>query len=115
MSAISSSGGVYSTLLPVKTEDVHKINEKVENKATLGYTAVGEAFRFGPTEMPAKPQDFEFAKMFWEMSKGLLAEGKVKVHKVTVNKYGEGFEGILNGMQAMKEGKVSGEKLVYTL
>ncbi|KAA8576457.1 hypothetical protein EYC84_006576 [Monilinia fructicola] len=115
VAAISSAGGVYSTLLPVPTEAVHKINEKVENKATLGYTAVGEYFKFGPADFPAKPEDFEFAKTFWEIAKGLLADGKVKVHNIAVNKYGEGFEGILNGLQAMKEGKVSGEKLVYTL
>ncbi|KAF5878304.1 putative zinc-binding oxidoreductase protein [Botrytis fragariae] len=115
VSAMSSSGGVYSTLLPVATEEVHKYNTKVENKSTLGYTCLGEKFTFGATEIPAKPEDFEFAKTFWEMSRGLLADGKIKVHKVTLNKFGEGFEGILNGMQAMKEGKVSGEKLVYTL
>ncbi|KAF7928507.1 uncharacterized protein EAE98_005563 [Botrytis deweyae] len=115
VSAMSSSGGVYSTLLPVATEEVHKYNAKVENKSTLGYTCLGERFTFGATEMPAKPEDFEFAKTFWEMSRGLLADGKIKVHKVSVNKFGEGFEGILSGMQAVKEGKVSGEKLVYTL
>ncbi|KAF7879130.1 hypothetical protein EAF04_000329 [Stromatinia cepivora] len=115
VAAMSSSGGVYSTLLPVPTENVHKINPKVENKATLAYTAGGERFTFGGTEIPAKPEDYEFAKSFWELSRGLLAEGKIKVHKISVNKYGEGFEGILNGMQALKEGKVSGEKLVYTL
>nr|ESZ98297.1 putative protein TOXD [Sclerotinia borealis F-4128] len=115
VAAMSSAGGTYSTLLPVATEVVHAINKNVVNKATLGYTAVGESFKFGPAEFPAKPDDFEFAKMFWEMSRELLALGKIKVHTPTVNKYGEGFEGILNGMQAMKEGKVSGEKLVYTL
>ncbi|KAM0320007.1 hypothetical protein ACHAO8_000600 [Botrytis cinerea] len=115
VSAMSSSGGVYSTLLPVPTEEVHKYNSKVENKGTLGYTCLGEKFTFGSTEFPAKPEDFEFAKTFWEMSRGLLADGKIKAHKVSVNKTGEGFEGILSGIQAVKEGKVSGEKLVYTL
>lgn len=115
VSVMSPSGGVYSTLLPVPAETVSNINDKVQNKATLGYTAVGEAFKFGDKELPAKPDDFEFAKMFWELSRGLLAEGKVKVHKINVDKFGTGFEGILKGLQAMREGKVSGEKLVYRL
>lgn len=115
VSAMSPSGGAYSTLLPVPAETVSNINDKVQNKATLGYTAVGEAFKFGDKELPAKPDDFEFAKMFWELSRGLLAEGKVKVHKINVDKFGTGFEGILKGLQAMREGKVSGEKLVYRL
>ncbi|APA06732.1 hypothetical protein SS1G_04675 [Sclerotinia sclerotiorum 1980 UF-70] len=115
VSAMSSSGGVYSTLLPVPTENVHKFNDKIENKSTLAYTAVGEQFTFGANTIPAIPGHFEFGVKFWEISQGLLAEGKLKVHKVSVNKYGEGFEGILAGMQALKEGKVSGEKLVFTL
>jgi hypothetical protein len=112
---MSSSGGIYSTLLPVPEEKVHEINPKVQVKSTLGYTIVGEAMKFGPREIPAKPEDFEFGKMFWELSRGLLEQGKVKVHKPAVNKYGSGFEGILKGLDALRQGKVSGEKLVFTL
>lgn len=112
---MSSQGGVYSTLLPVPADEVKSINPKVEVKSTLGYTVVGEGFKFGPNEIPAKPEDFEFGKTFWEMSRGLLAEGKIKVHRPSVNKYGKGLDGVLEGMQQMKNGKVSGEKLVYTL
>ena len=55
--AISSKGGEISYLLPVKHE-----REDVESKRTLAYTGIGEAFKFGPLEMEAKPEDFEFAK-----------------------------------------------------
>ncbi|PVH88255.1 GroES-like protein [Cadophora sp. DSE1049] len=113
--AMSPSGGVYSTLLPVPADQVKSINDKVEVKSTLGYTVMGEAFKFGPNEIPAKPEDYEFGKMFWELARGLLEEGKIKVHKPSVNKYGKGFEGILKGMDEMKNGNVSGEKLVFTL
>jgi hypothetical protein len=112
---MSSSGGVYSTLLPIPDSDVRKLNNKVENKHTLGYTVVGESFKFGPQEVPAKLEDYEFGKMFWELSRELLKEGKVKVHKVTLNKYGKGFEGVVAGMKAMRNGEVSGEKLVFTV
>ncbi len=111
----TTSPGVYSTLLPVPEEQVKAINDNVQNKSTLGYTVVGEAFQFGPNAIPAKPEDFEFGKMFWELSRGLLEQGKVKVHKPSVNKYGKGFDGILKGMDEMKKGNVSGEKLVFTL
>ncbi|KAE8452097.1 hypothetical protein EG329_001564 [Mollisiaceae sp. DMI_Dod_QoI] len=111
----SAKGGVYSTLLPVPENQVKSINDKVQNQHTLAYTIVGESFKFGPNEVPAKPEDEEFAKMFWELSRELLEQGKVKVHRTAVNKYGKGLEGALNGMQAMREGKVSGEKLVFTM
>jgi hypothetical protein len=65
--------------------------------------------------MPAKPEDWEFGKMFWTLSEELLAQGKIKVHRPSVNEGGKGLEGVLKGMQAMREGKVSGKKLVYTL
>ncbi|KAH8754269.1 chaperonin 10-like protein [Hyaloscypha finlandica] len=113
--AMSTSGGIYSTLLPVPESDVRKINPNVELKHTLAYTVVGEFFKFGPQEFPAKPQDFEFGKMFWEMSKELFEQGKLKVHRISLDKYGKGFEGVLKGMNAMRKGEVSGEKLVFTV
>jgi len=104
------------TLLPVPEDTVLSINPKVTAKYTLAYTIVGEAFTIGgSSEFSAKPHDFEFGKMFWEMSRGLLEEGKIKVHRPSVNKYGKSFEGIVKGMDAMRQGKVSGEKLVFTL
>ena len=115
VSSISSEGGVYTTLLPVPVQEVKKFNSKVENKSTLGYTVLGEAIRKGPTDIPAVPENFEFGKVFWELSTGLLESGKVKPHRPSVNKYGKGLEGVLEGMEAMRAGKVSGEKLVYTL
>ena len=48
-------------------------------------------------------------------SRGLLEQGKVKVHRPSINTYGKGFEGVLKGMDAMRHGKVSGEKLVFTV
>lgn len=115
VSAMSSSGGVYSTLLPVPNEDVRSINDKVTNKATLGYTVVGESFKFGPNEVPAKPEDFEFGKKFWDLSRDLLEQGKIKVHRPAVDKYGKGLEGAVKGMDAMRQAKLSGEKLVFTV
>jgi len=113
--AMSSEGGVYSTLLPISKMTVESINPQVTMKMTLGYTVVGEAFKFGPQPYEAKPEDFEFGKTFWELSRGLLADGKVKVHRSSVNEGGKGLEGALKGLQVMREGKVSGNKLVYTL
>jgi hypothetical protein len=47
---MSSSGGVYSTLLPGSEDKVKKINPKVQMKYTLGHTVVGEYFKVGPQE-----------------------------------------------------------------
>jgi hypothetical protein len=43
----------------------------------LAYTIFGGRFKkFGVTE--AVPQDYEFAKMFWELTRELFASGKLK-------------------------------------
>ncbi|KAJ3076489.1 hypothetical protein HDU98_002933 [Podochytrium sp. JEL0797] len=106
--------GVYSNLLGINASLLSTINAKIEVKSTLAYTVVGETFTFGPATIPAAPTDFEFAKTFAVLSNALLAQGKVKVHTVSVNETGDGLEGVLKGMQFMREGKVSGKKLVYT-
>ena len=50
-------------------------------------------------------------EMFIPITEGLLAEGKIKAHPPSVR--GGGLRGILDGWEAMRKGKVSGEKLVY--
>lgn len=113
--AMSGEGGLYTNLLNLGQDKIAEFNNAVEARSTLAYTILGEAFAFGPAQFPAKPEDEKFAKMFWAMARDLLEQGKIKVHKPSVNKYGQGLDGVLLGMDAMKNGKVSGEKLVYTL
>jgi hypothetical protein len=64
-------------------------------------------------DMPAKPQDFEFAKTFWELATKLLTSQQLTVHPAKVGS--GGLEGVLDGMNQLKEGKVSGVKLVYRI
>lgn len=87
----------------------------VEARTTLGYTIFGESFTkaFGPGHFPAKQEDYEFGKSFWKLSEQLLAEGKFKVHRPDVR--GGGLEGVLDGLNELRQGKVSGKKLVYKI
>lgn len=114
VSSFSDQGGFYSTLLPIDAEKVKAINPKVETAVTLAYTTKGEPLKIRGNDMPAKPEDLEFAQMFWELSRELLEQGKLKVHKPWVNEGGKGLEGVLGGLQLLREGKISGKKLVYT-
>ena len=106
--ALSTEGGDYSSLLPVKLE-----RENVKDRFTLAYTVIGEGFDFGPNPFPAKPEDKAFAEGFLPIAEKILADGKFKVHPPKV--LPGGLKGVLEGLQAMKEGKVSGEKLVYNV
>ena len=83
-------------------------------QATLGYTITGEAFKFfGGMDIPAKPQDFEFGKTFWELATKLLASQQLTVHPTKVGE--GGLQGVLKGLDELREGKVSGVKLVYKI
>jgi NADPH:quinone reductase-like Zn-dependent oxidoreductase len=104
--ALSTEGGKYITLNYVAIPQ-----SNIRDRWTLSYTAFGEKFIFGPTRFPAKPKDKEFMEQFWSIAERLVAEGKIKVHPLRVR--AGGLKGLLEGLQLMRKGKVSGEKLVY--
>ncbi|KAJ5718379.1 hypothetical protein N7488_004025 [Penicillium malachiteum] len=106
--ALSTEGGEYSNLLSGAVERAN-----VNSRTTLGYTIIGEAFSFGPNPIPAKPEDLAFGAKWWVEAEKLLAAGTIKVHPPKVNP--GGLKGVLDGLQLLKEDKVSGEKLVYNV
>ncbi|KAK3387741.1 putative zinc-binding oxidoreductase ToxD [Podospora didyma] len=106
--AIGSAGGTISSLVRTKIE-----REDVKLNFTIGYTVLGESLTLGPLESVATKKDFEFGKKFWALSEKLLAEGKIRPHPMQVGE--SGLEGVFEGLQAMREGKVSGKKLVYRI
>jgi hypothetical protein len=85
--------------------------DDLEVTITLMYTIFNEEFQKGPKVTPASKEDFEFAKKFYGITEELLKEGKLKTHPEKVGE--KGLEGALQGMEDMKNGKVSGVKLVY--
>ncbi|KAM0221469.1 hypothetical protein ACHAQD_005381 [Fusarium lateritium] len=113
--SFSTEGGKYATIMPVDKKELLDVNPKVDGPhATLMYSIFGERF-VKVEDTPAKPDEFEFAKKFWEIARQLLEEGKLKAPQTFVNRGGSGFEGILKGMDELRANKVSGGKLVYTL
>jgi len=75
----------------------------------LAYTVFGEALTdYGRS---ASKEDFDFGVMFWKLAGQLLEQGKVKVHPPSVRP--NGLRGVLDRMREMRDGKVSGVKLVY--
>jgi len=74
---------------------------------------LAETFSFRGTEIPAQPEHYEFGKKVWAVLEKLLADGKIKVPPL--GKREGGLEGVFGGLQELREGKVSGTKLVYTI
>lgn len=116
LSMSDAEEGTYASLLPIQDDVIRTANPKVTRSGfTMGYTAFGEAFTRGGRAYDAKPEDAVFGAKFWDLSRDLLAEGKVKVAKMELDRGGRGLEGVMKGLEDLKEGKVSGKKLVYTI
>jgi NADPH:quinone reductase-like Zn-dependent oxidoreductase len=113
--AIARTGGKYRSLLPVPDEIVHGINDRVDGGWTFAYLVFGEKFTKGRGTFEARPEDMEFGRTFWDLSRDLLQSGKLKVPRQEVNRGGKGLEGVLKGLDELRQDKVSGVKLIYTL
>jgi hypothetical protein len=86
----------------------------IETRMVLSFTSIGESFDFFfGSHYPASKKDYEFTREFWKVSEKLFAEGKLKVHRVD-SRTG-GLSGALSGLEDLKQGKVSGYKVVYEL
>lgn len=109
--ALSSSGGYYSALLAVKDFP----RDDIKTYRTLAYSAVGEPMKFGANghEIPGKPEDFEFAVMWMNLAEDLWKGGKLKAHTPKVGPHG--LNGVMEGLDLLRKGRVSGEKLVYRI
>ncbi|KAI0452714.1 GroES-like protein [Xylaria acuta] len=106
----------YATIIPVKREVFDEINPAVDGPHfTLGYDALGEEFpRFGTQYVP-DPEEIRFAGMFWDLTQELLASGRLTPLKPEVNRFGSGLQGVIHGLDELRNDRVSGTKLVYTL
>jgi len=110
----SASNKKLNTLLS-PPDDVKKTAQEisVELETTLAYTLLGIGFQFLPSmKLPAIPEEREFYVKLNAKTPELIE--KYGVRPNPTQEFG-GFDDILSGFQYMKEGKVSGAKLVYKM
>lgn len=84
----------------------------ITKKPFLAYTAFGEAFWFEGEDFAANAEDYDFAVAFSGLVEGLLEQRKIKTHPV---KLGVGLEHVLEGLNDMRRGAITGQKVVYRL
>lgn len=104
----SEAGGHFGTILMNKAP-----RDDVKTTSTIMYTVFGESFSKFDIDFPASKDDFEFGKQWFNLTEKLVAEGKVVAHPAKAGN--SGLEGVLQGLDDIKNGKVSGQKLVYNL
>ena len=107
---VLAQGGSYGIILDVKMKD----RPDVKHTFNLGYTSLGERVEksFGTFSQEHCEKDYEFMQKWILEGDRLLAEKKLKPHPMKISK---GFEGIIQGMDDMRDDKVSGQKLVFSV
>lgn len=106
--AFGEDGGIYCNLLGIDCP-----RKDVTSIFFLGYSLSGESYIFEGDHYKAQPEDFEFGARFYRVAEKLWHEGKIRAHPERVGP--GGLIGVLDGLQEMREGRYSGEKLVYRI
>ncbi|KAI0533435.1 hypothetical protein GGR58DRAFT_486805 [Xylaria digitata] len=112
-----SEEGTYGTIMPSDLELLKKNNPKVVGQDFIcGYDTMGEWYCWlGRTPIEPDQTEMEYYRSFLEMTQPLLENGSIKPLPAVLNRTGSGLEGVVRGLEEMKAGQVSGEKLVYTI
>ncbi|CAI6088504.1 unnamed protein product [Clonostachys chloroleuca] len=82
---------------------------------TAAYNSFGESWKLGGNPMAANIEEMEFSARFVDIVYKLLEQGRLRPIKPTVNKFGAGLQGVIKGVDELRQGKVRGTKLVYTI
>ena len=108
---VISPGGSYGTIAHSQISV-----KNVRNTKNLAYKALGYTVAENPIEKPFEEEriakDVDFMKKWIEVVDSLLQQKQLKVHPPAVV---GGLEDVLDGLSLMRQGKVSGKKLVYTV
>jgi hypothetical protein len=86
----------------------------VKHTYSLTFTILGESFGYrAGSRFEASEEDFTWAKKFSQTISKLLEDKILKPVKPTVGE--GGLEGVLDGIDIYRTGKVSGQKMVYRI
>lgn len=106
----------YVAIVGVDKDLVHKLNPKVEGvRSHLAYDVFGGEYLWPTGPMVPAPDVAEYVSKFLELCPGLLENGTIKPIRAVVNKGGSGLEGVIKGLDDLKNNGISAAKLVYTL
>jgi len=106
---IALGPGKIIVIQPVQ-EEAQKLRPDVKIQHTLIYTSLGRAFDL-MGHYPATPEDHAHMVHFLKKVPDLVSSGAIKPNPVKV--WEGGLYAIKDGLQYMREGKHSGEKIVY--
>ena len=111
---LATENSRYTTLTQAGVQPILAISPKIDVHAPLAYSATNEQWSCRGIREP-NIEDYNFAQGFVDLHEKLLRLGRVRPPRTFVNCGGAGLQGVLYGLRMLKEGSVSGGKLVYTM
>ena len=110
--AIGSQGGRYVSLDPFPIR-AHT-RRSVKPSWIIALTMFNKPINWQrPFQREAKPKDRKFAQGWFRIAQGLLEQGAIVAHPY--EERAGGLQGVIEGIQSVRLGEVSGVKLVYCL
>lgn len=107
--AIGRTGGRYVALEMVPDE--LRVRRAVRAKVVLGYEAFGRDVALSKGyESSGDPKKFDLVVKYFRILQKYLDDGTLRTHPIQTLE--GGFEGILQGLQVLQSGSISGKKLV---
>ncbi|RDX45871.1 GroES-like protein [Lentinus brumalis] len=109
--AIGPSGGKVVGLNPLLSEESDRKDVTFSN--VMLYSVYGYSYTIASMQVPAVPEDRVHMVAFLKKLPQLVRDGALR--PIPIKVWEGGLEGIQGGLQYMREGKVSAEKIVYRL
>lgn len=110
--AIGRLGGHYTALEMPPPVGGHR--GSIKSDTVLGMSVLGKEIALSEGyHRPADPDCYVFGMKWYPLIQGLVNEGKLRPHPSKVMT--GGFEGILDGLEIIKNNRIWGQKLVYFL
>lgn len=111
--AIGANGGKYVSLDPFNSR-VQRSRPDVKAFFCYALTIFGIPIDLdGEFARDAKPEDRKLAEKFVKIAETLIARGKVKAHPGMIKAGGLG--GIIDALDLLRKGKISGKKVVFSV
>lgn len=109
--AIGRAGGRYTTLEPHPAPLTRR--NRVKPDWLLGPALVGREVAWkDPYHIKPDPELRAFGREWFLTAQRMLDRGEIRPHPIRIGEK-EGFEGVLEGVELVRRGALSGEKLVY--